>query len=118
MASIGLAANPSLYTKLGFDPQRDLAACITRGAISLSSPRNFPLMPTKPPPTGSFVPTNTILTAGYACPKESHDIPILGHNHVRCERDQLCRIGPIPVGIARTPTSGKPEGARNHASQV
>jgi tripartite-type tricarboxylate transporter receptor subunit TctC len=25
MASIGLAANPSLYTKLGFDPQRDLA---------------------------------------------------------------------------------------------
>jgi tripartite-type tricarboxylate transporter receptor subunit TctC len=24
MASIGLAANPSLYTKLGFDPQRDL----------------------------------------------------------------------------------------------
>jgi tripartite-type tricarboxylate transporter receptor subunit TctC len=25
MASIGLAANPSLYAKLGFDPQRDLA---------------------------------------------------------------------------------------------
>jgi tripartite-type tricarboxylate transporter receptor subunit TctC len=25
MASVGLAANPSLYTKLGFDPQRDLA---------------------------------------------------------------------------------------------
>ncbi|MBV9968988.1 MAG: tripartite tricarboxylate transporter substrate binding protein [Xanthobacteraceae bacterium] len=25
MASIGLAANPSLYTKLGFDPERDLA---------------------------------------------------------------------------------------------
>jgi tripartite-type tricarboxylate transporter receptor subunit TctC len=25
MASIGLAANPSLYTKLGFDPQHDLA---------------------------------------------------------------------------------------------
>ena len=67
---------------------------------------------TKPAPTGSTTPTNTIGTVRVACCNAAHGRAASGHNDIRRERDELADVSAHKVDVAGAPrTEVEPDGA-------
>src|SRR5262249_40078301 len=121
--SISLALRtPNWAFPAGLAVSRRIAARVVLGAICLSSSSHFPLklysnskkpvvlppgrarLSTKPLPTGSIVPANTIGTERLACCNAPTVCSGRGQDHVRRERNQFRRVSANVVGIVRAQT--------------